>query len=160
MSLLFSDILALVETISPTVGVDENSSPKALKIALADLVKVCTTLYSSSITYFDMLSCVTAIDNGSTAGTMEIAYNLYSIPYNFQLMLKVSVDRNSPAVESVAGIWKTADWHEREIFDMFGINFINHPDLRRILMPADWEGHPLRKDYQHQQYYRDIKIDY
>jgi NADH-quinone oxidoreductase subunit C len=107
-----------------------------------------------------MLSCVTGIDNGTDAGTMEVVYNLYSIPYNHHLMIRVVLPRQKPEIESVSSIWKTADWHEREIFDMYGIHFLNHPDLRRILMPADWEGHPLRKDYKHQEYYRDIKVEY
>jgi NADH-quinone oxidoreductase subunit C len=91
---------------------------------------------------------------------MEIAYNLYSIPFNQHLMLKVKLQREKPEIDSISHIWKTADWHEREIFDMYGIVFKNHPDLRRILMPADWVGHPLRKDYRHQEYYRNIKVDY
>jgi NADH-quinone oxidoreductase subunit C len=91
---------------------------------------------------------------------MDVIYNLYSIPFNRHLTLKITVSRDSPQVSSVAGIWRTADWHEREAFDLFGIRFEGHPDLRRILMPADWEGHPLRKDYKHQDYYRDIKVDY
>ena len=107
-----------------------------------------------------MLSCVTAIDNGPEAKTMEVVYNLYSVPFNHHLAFKVTLPRENPEVDTVSHIWKTADWHEREAFDMFGIKFTNHPDLRRILMPADWEGHPLRKDYKQQEYYRDIKLDY
>jgi NADH-quinone oxidoreductase subunit C len=140
--------------------VDENTSPKALKINAADLLSVCSALYNNPATYFDMLSCVTGIDNGPEAGTVEVVYNLYSIPFNLHLTLKVLLPRDNSQIESVVHIWKTADWHEREIYDMFGVVFLNHPDLRRILMPADWEGHPLRKDYKQQEYYRDIKIEY
>jgi NADH-quinone oxidoreductase subunit C len=75
-------------------------------------------------------------------------------------MIKVTVAREKPELDSVSHIWRTANWQEREIFDMYGIQFRNHPDLRRILMPADWEGYPLRKDYTHQAYYRDIKVEY
>ena len=107
-----------------------------------------------------MLSCVTPIDNGVAAGTLEIAYNLYSIPYNLHLMLKVTLPRDNAEVGTISHIWKTAEWHEREAFDMYGIKFTNHPDLRRILLPADWEGNPLRKDYKHQEYYRNIKVEY
>lgn len=142
------------------IEVDENATPSALIIAAKDLLVVCRELHTNEKTYFDMLSCVTGIDNGPDAGTMEVAYNLYSIPYEVSLMLKVVLDRSVPEVPSVAEIWKTADWHEREAFDMFGITFTGHPDMRRILMPADWEGYPLRKDYQHQEYYRGIKIEY
>jgi NADH-quinone oxidoreductase subunit C len=117
-------------------------------------------LYTDPTTYFDMLSCVTGLDNGAEAATMEVAYNLYSIPFNHHLMIKVVLPRDKPEIESVSSIWKTANWHEREIFDMYGIHFKNHPDLRRILMPADWEGHPLKKDYKQQEYYRDIKVEY
>jgi NADH-quinone oxidoreductase subunit C len=87
-------------------------------------------------------------------------YNLYSIPFNHHLMIKILLPRDKPEIESVSHIWKTANWLEREVFDMYGVHFKNHPDLRRILMPADWEGYPLRKDYKHQAYYRDIKVEY
>ena len=159
---MFDQILSIVKS-SCNHGepaADESTSPKAIKFAKENLVEVCTNLHQNPSTYFDMLSCLTAIDNGVEAATIEIAYNLYSIPFNLQLMLKVSLPRENPEVDSVSHIWKTADWHEREAFDMFGIKFKGHPDLRRILMPADWEGHPLRKDYKHQEYYRNIKVEY
>ena len=110
--------------------------------------------------YFDSLSCLTAIDNGAQAGSMEVIYQLYSIPFHHSLSAKVILPREHPTIDSVESIWKTANWHEREAYDMFGISFNNHPDLRRILMPADWEGFPLRKDYQTQETYRNIKVDY
>jgi len=130
------------------------------------LAEVCLELHDNEQTYFDFLSCVTGIDNGPEAGTMEVAYNLYSIPYDHHLMLKVIVPRNTapeepiPTVPTVSHIWRTADWHEREIFDLLGIYFKDHPDMRRILCSADWEGHPLRKDYKLQDYYHGIKVPY
>ncbi|HEY9048697.1 MAG TPA: NADH-quinone oxidoreductase subunit C [Ohtaekwangia sp.] len=142
------------------VRVDATGTPATLVVNHEKLVAVCTVLREDASTYFDMLSCVTGIDNGVQAATMEVVYNLYSIPYNFQLMIRVMLPRENPAVESLTHIWKSADWLEREVFDMYGIIFHNHPDLRRILMPADWEGYPLRKDYQHQEYYRDIRVEY
>lgn len=140
--------------------VDESATPKAVKIPKDDLLLVAQNLLENPAAYFDMLSCITGIDNGPDSGTMEVAYNLYSIPFHYQLMIKVILSRENPEIESISHIWRTAGWHEREIFDMYGINFLHHPDLRRILMPADWEGHPLRKDYKQQQYYRDIKVEY
>jgi NADH-quinone oxidoreductase subunit C len=142
----------------PTV--DETASPQAIKISGDDLVVVMDTLYRNPTTYFDMLSCITGIDNGEQLATMEVVYNLYSIPFHHHVMIKVMVPREKPEIDSVCHIWKTANWQEREVFDMYGIHFHNHPDLRRILMPADWEGYPLRKDYKHQEYYRDIKVEY
>src|SRR5688500_11186967 len=139
---------------------DEASTPKAIIIPAQDIVAVCTDLHHEPSAYFDMLSCLTGIDNGPESGTMEVVYNLYSIPFDHHLMLKVVLKRNNPEVDSVSHIWRTADWHEREAFDMYGIKFRNHPDLRRILMPADWDGFPLRKDYKHQEYYRDIRVEY
>lgn len=140
--------------------VDETATPRALKISAEDLSVVMDVLHRDPSTYFDTLSCITGIDNGAAAETMEVIYNLYSIPFNQHLMIKVILPREKPAIDSISHIWKTANWLEREIFDMYGIHFNNHPDLRRILMPADWEGYPLRKDYKHQEYYRNIKIDY
>jgi NADH-quinone oxidoreductase subunit C len=139
---------------------DLNATPKAIQIHKDDLVNVCSDLMQNPDTYFDMLSCITGVDNGVEAGTMDVVYNLYSIPYNHHLMIKVKLSRENPEVDTVTDIWKTANWHERELYDMFGIIVKNHPDLRRILMPADWEGHPLKKDYELQEYYRGIKVKY
>jgi NADH-quinone oxidoreductase subunit C len=160
--LLFDQIFVLIKSAcshgDPVI--DENSTPKAVKISLADLKSVCQKLYTDPSVYFDSLSCITGIDNGPQAGTMEVVYNLYSIPFNHHIALKVFLPRENPAADSVIDIWKTANWHERELYDMLGIHVNGHPDLRRILMPADWEGHPLRKDYKQQAYYRDIKVEY
>ena len=139
---------------------DAASSPQAIKIVKEDLTAVARQLLENPVLYFDTLSCVTGIDNGPAAATMEVVYNLYSIPFHHHLMLKVVLPREKPEIETVTHLWKTANWHEREIFDMYGILFLNHPDMRRILMPADWEGHPLRKDYIQQEYYRNIKVKF
>ena len=154
----FLSVIKPVCSTEPTV--DDNASPKGIKISATEVVPAMDALYRNPATYFDMLSCITGIDNGIQAATMEVVYNLYSIPFHHHLMIKVVLPRDHAEVDSVSHLWKTANWHEREIFDMYGIQFKNHPDLRRILMPADWEGHPLRKDYKHQDYYRDIKVAY
>jgi NADH-quinone oxidoreductase subunit C len=93
---------------------------------------------------------------------MEVVYHLYSIRHRHRLVLKVKLDR--PAffphfylrVDSVSGIWRAAAWMEREAYDMFGINFVGHTDFRRLLLPPDWQGHPLQKDYQEAEAYQDI----
>lgn len=138
----------------------ENTTPRCITLAAADWLASASVLQQDPTLYFDMLSCVTGLDNGPEAGTMEVIYNLYSIPFDLHLMIRIVLQRDKPELESVSALWKTADWQEREIFDLYGIHFFNHPDLRRILMPDDWEGHPLRKDYVHQDYYRDIQVKY
>lgn len=139
---------------------DDNCMPTAIQIDARDLVKVCQLLHQHEKMYFDMLSCVTGIDNGPQVNTMEVVYNLYSIPFGVSLMIKVLLPRDKPEVDSLTTVWRSANWMEREVFDLLGIHFKGHPDLRRILMPADWEGHPLRKDYKQQEYYRNIKVEY
>ncbi len=141
-------------------GIDEQCSPKAIVVRPENLPELMDFLHADHQCYFDSLSCITGLDNGVEKGTMEVIYQLYSIPYNHHLTVKVSLGRAEPVIDSVTSVWKAADWHEREAFDLLGIHFNNHPDLRRILLPADWEGHPLRKDYQHQEYYRGIKVEY
>lgn len=160
--LLFDDLFNIVKIncANGEAVADETATPKAIKVHPDDLKNVCSDLYKNPAVFFDMLSCLTVVDNGAEAGTMEVIYNLYSIPFNHHLTLKLKTLRDNAEVDSVEGIWKTANWHEREAYDMFGIKFRGHPDLRRILMPADWEGFPLRKDYKQQEYYRDIKLDY
>jgi len=139
------------------LGEDLNCTPKAILIEVNKIEAVCLELFQNKDTYFDSLSCLTGIDNGSEKGTMEVVYNLYSIPFEVSLMLKTEIDRKMPEVPSVAHIWQTANWHEREAYDLLGIHFIGHPDLRRILMPADWEGHPLQKDYEEPLEYRGME---
>lgn len=133
-----------------------------LTIPASQLVAICQFLRDDERLFFDLLACVTGIDNGPEANTMEVIYNLTSIPYEHNLMLKVVIPRTTnstslPSVPTVSHIWRTADWHEREAFDLVGIQFDNHPDLRRILLPTDWVGYPLRTDYQEQEQYHGIK---
>lgn len=152
----------LKEIISSILGgevpVDTNSTPLTISISPDKILAVCDALYKHPEFFFDNLSCLTGIDNGKDAGTMEVIYNLYSIPFNHHLMLRVVLPREKPEIDSVISVWRAANWQEREAFDMYGIVFNNHPDLRRILMPADWEGYPLRKDYVQQEEYRGITV--
>ncbi|MCE7993509.1 MAG: NADH-quinone oxidoreductase subunit C [Roseivirga sp.] len=141
-------------------GLDEQCSPKAVVVSAEKLLRLMGFLHADKECYFDSLSCITGLDNGVEKASMEVIYNLYSIPYNHHLTVKVNLGRAKPEIDSVTSVWKAADWHEREAYDLLGIHFEGHPDLRRILLPADWEGHPLRKDYKHQEYYRGIKVEY
>lgn len=152
-------LIELVRSVAGNATEVKNAVPLSFLIDSSDLLSVCEQLYKNPKTYFDMLTCITGVDNGPETNTLEVIYQLYSIPFNHSLMLKVILPRENPEIESVTSIWKSADWLEREAFDMFGIVFKNHPDLRRILLPADWNGYPLRKDYKHEETYRGIKID-
>ncbi len=137
-----------------------------LKVPTDKIAEICSFLKENENCYFDSLSCLTGIDNGPEANSMELVYNLYSIPYDFKLALKIEMQRSTneinklPEVPTVSHIWASANWSEREIFDLLGINFTGHPDLRRILLPSDWEGYPLRKDYQQQETYHGITVQY
>lgn len=97
---------------------------------------------------FEMLEMETAVDYWpKTSPRFHMVYQVCSLEHNVQLRIRVPLDGNSPTIPTIEGIYPNANWHEREIWDMFGIRIEGHSDLRRILMPADWAGHPLRKDY-------------
>ncbi len=97
---------------------------------------------------FNYLSDVAGLDLGEFAEPrFSVAYHLYSLPHNHRLRLKVFLEEDDAWLPTVSEVWKAGGWLEREIYDMFGVDFVDHPDLRRILMPADYEGHPLRKDF-------------
>lgn len=146
------------------VGEETTGLQPALLIAPDRIVDVCLELRNNAATYFDFLSCITGVDYGVEAGRFGVVYHLASIPYKLQLTLKISKEHDretgEPVFKSLTPVYKTADWHEREAYDLVGIFFEGHPDLRRILLPDDWEGYPLRKDYKTAEYYKGIKIDY
>jgi NADH-quinone oxidoreductase subunit C len=93
------------------------------------------------------LSAITCVDWHPAEPRFEVVYHLHSIANNKRLRVKCRVGGDNPEIDSVTSVWRSANWYEREVWDMFGVHFLNHPDLQRILMPTDWEGHPLRKDY-------------
>jgi len=163
----FEDIkLLLIEKFGTDVilGEETGGLQPALLIQPDSIADVCLELRNNPKTYFDLLSCLTGVDYGIEAGRFGVVYHLASIPYHLQLTLKVSKEHNResldlPEFPSVSPVYRTADWHEREAYDLVGIFFTGHPDLRRILLPDDWDGYPLRKDYKTAEYYKGIKID-
>jgi len=145
------------------VGEETGGLQPALLIDPNRIADVCLELRDNPATYFDFLSCLSGVDYGVEAGRFGVVYHLASIPYQTQLVLKVSKENSRdendlPSFPTVSTVYKTADWHEREAYDMIGIFFEGHPDLRRLLLPDDWEGYPLRKDYEEAEYYKGIKI--
>jgi NADH-quinone oxidoreductase subunit C len=114
-------------------------------VAKEQIVAICDFLRTNKDTPFDYLSDLTCVHYPERKPEpFEVIYNLYSIPANERVRLKVKA---TDEVESVTSVWPAANWLEREVFDLFGVRFRNHPDLRRLLLPPDWEGHPMRKDY-------------
>jgi NADH-quinone oxidoreductase subunit C len=111
-----------------------------------ELPVICRFLRDDPELSFNFLSFIGGVDFPERNPRFDVVYELYSISNNHRLRLKVKVNQEE-SVPSVTSIWRTANWQEREVFDLFGINFEGHPDLRRILMPDDYEGHPLRKDF-------------
>jgi NADH-quinone oxidoreductase subunit C len=116
-----------------------------LEIATSKIGSICGFLKFDQ--KFERLSTVTAVDRHPVEPRFEVVYHLHSVSRNGRVRLKCHVAGANPEIESVTSVWRSANWYEREVFDLFGIRFVNHPDLRRIMLPEDWEGHPLRKDY-------------
>jgi NADH-quinone oxidoreductase subunit C len=136
-----------------------------IEVSPDGLVDVAVYLRDEADLRFNMLNCITAVDyfepDAKKAAKVtwqphsELIYHLWSVPNRISLVLKVMLPRwkndepgELPEVPSVCEVWRTADWHEREVFDLSGVRFVGHPALRRILCPEDWVGHPLRKDYE------------
>lgn len=116
-------------------------------VPAADLLRITEYLANESALLFSFLSDITVVDRFPLEPRFEVNYHLLSLEKQARLRLKVRLPGRDPAVHSVTSVWPTANWHERENFDLFGIRFEGHPDLRRILMPDEWEGYPLRRDY-------------
>lgn len=124
---------------------EEGSQFLNISVKAANFHQLMSQLKSNSETSFDYLFCVTGIDLGKELG---VIYHLESTTYRHIIVVKIKTDdRENPTFDTVSDIWKTADFHEREVFDFFGIKFNNHPNLKRLFLTDEWEGFPLRKDY-------------
>jgi NADH-quinone oxidoreductase subunit C len=120
--------------------------------------EVCLYLRDFDQFQFDFLSCLSGVDYAD--GNLGVTYHLFSFAKRHKINLKVLVPKDAPNVKTVSQIWETANWHEREAYDMIGIIFDGHKDLRRILLEEDWEGHPLRKDFQVPEFFHGMKVPY
>jgi NADH-quinone oxidoreductase subunit C len=125
------------------------------KVKAARLVEVATFLRDDPALRFDFLQCVTGLDYPKQKILVSV-YHLYSYQHRHDFVVKVEVDRDNPLLPSVTSVWKTADWNEREQYDLIGLQYTGHPELKRLLMPDDWVGHPMRKDYKEADNYREM----
>ncbi|MEG8990251.1 NADH-quinone oxidoreductase subunit C [Ignavibacteria bacterium 4148-Me] len=119
----------------------------SITIKKEKIVELAKLLKENNDLHFETCIDVTAIDWATRKNRFTVVYHVYSYKNNFTLRIKANIDDNPPQIESVTSVWKSANWYERETYDMYGIIFINHPDLRRIYMPEGFEYHPLRKDF-------------
>lgn len=128
--------------VTPHKNLPDNT--EVIQIQPSDLLEIVEYLKNQKETLFNLLYSVSGADY---TDRMEVIYHLQSVKFVKKLVLKAYLNRNNPEISSLANIFTTANWHERETYDLLGIKFLNHPDLRRILLPDEWKGHPLRKDY-------------
>ncbi|KWT92058.1 NADH-quinone oxidoreductase subunit C [Candidatus Magnetominusculus xianensis] len=129
------------------IAVKEFRAQTGVTLKKDNILQIARRLHDAPEFKFDLLKDLCGVDYKKIKNPrFEVVYNLYSITHRHSLRLNVQVS-DKESIQSVVSVWKTADWHERECFDMYGIVFDGHPDLRRILMPEDWDGYPMRKDY-------------
>ena len=130
----------------PAATFEEGGEWLTINIEPKDWLPLAQQLRNNDSLYFDYLYCLTCID-WKTHLTM--VYHLSSTKYRHNIVIKSKLDRSNPEIETVSHIWRTAEFHEREVYEMFGVNFLNHPDLRLLILPDGWEGkNPLRKDFE------------
>lgn len=171
------EIFEIVRNEFPNYGLElseENPIEPIIVVPPLKVHEVGDFLRTGEELLFDVLMCLSGVDDANgekvtaedetetiEGGTLSVYYHLHSTKLKHKITLKASTPRENPEVESVENVWKTADWHEREAYDMFGIKFLHHPNLIRILMPYDWEaGYPLRKDYKNPEFYQGMKVPY
>ena len=141
-------VVALQEQFPSQVALDGEDTVGApiFRVGADDLIDVMTWLRDDEATKFDFLSNLTVIDWTERTPRFDVVYNLYSLPHNRFITVKTGCE-DGDGVPTVCDIWGTANWHEREAYDLYGVEFLGHPELERIFLPEDWEGFPLRKDY-------------
>lgn len=166
MELRALNMLAVIATETGIELTPEPNLPQpTVWVQPGELLPVMAALRNHPDLYFDLLESITGVDLQPREEAMAVVYHLRSILYGHLLVVKVRTNRPptqnelADPIPSVCHLWRTAEWHERETFDLLGIPFTNHPDLRRMFLPADWQGFPLRKDYTEAEAYHGIKIN-
>jgi NADH:ubiquinone oxidoreductase subunit C len=137
-------------TVQPNSVFDETGEWLQVQMEVGEWKQFAQWLRRDAL-QLDFLFCLTCIDWSATATgktLLTMVYHLTSTVFRHTLVVKVKLDRNNPEIETVSDIWRTAEFHEREVFDLFGVKFLHHPDLRRLVLTDDFEGHPLRKDFE------------
>ena len=152
-----AEILAQLQAAFPEAGLAlDSAKPEALMVVPPPALReVALKLRDNPALAFDCLMCLSGLE---TPEQYQAVYHLYSTKHGHKFSMRCGSPKDNPVLPTVSDIWATAEWHEREAMDMFGIQFTYHPDPRRILCPDDWEGHPLRKDYKPQEKWHDIPL--
>lgn len=130
-----------------TVETSEFKDELTLHINKKDVLEVCKFLKRDGHLTFYISEDITAIDWARRKNRFTVVYHIFSLQHKFRLVVKADVDEEDCSIDSVSSVWRAANWQEREVYDMYGIKFNNHPDLRRMYMPEEFEHHPLRKDF-------------
>lgn len=155
--MLASEIFERVKNALGDKGIafrDDKMSPY-IKVEPAELLKVAGFLYEQPDLQFKSLMSLSCVDYPLS---FTIVYHLFSMTQGHKITIKVELPKDNPVIPTVENIWKTANWHEREAYDLFGVSFAGHSNLVRILLPDDWAGHPMRKDYKYPATYHGVKL--
>jgi NADH-quinone oxidoreductase subunit C len=157
----FQEIASRLQAAFPDAVVEVKSEgvvEPSVKVAPGKLRDVALALRSDPDLKFDYLMCLSGVDLGKE--TLGVVYHLGSMEHRHKITVRTDVPAAEPRVPTVSDIWPTANWHEREAWDLVGVVFAGHPDLRRILLPEDYPGHPLRKDFKVPEFYNGMKVPY
>ncbi len=145
MNFQTEEVYQAIQGWADVLGLSDTKPDAHILIEAGSLRDICLHLRDDPAWQFNMLHCVSGIDQGEKLG---VVYHLFSLTKRHFAVLKTEVPKESATVPSLTSVWPAADWLERETYDLLGVRFEGHPDLRRILLPEDWEGHPLWKDYE------------
>lgn len=158
MALDTKEIFDHLAALFPEAGPELDETVPCIIVPAPSIREVALHLRDDEALRFEVLMCLSGVDNAD--GTLGVVYHLESMALRHKVTVKVTVPADNPHVPTCERVWRIADWHEREAYDLVGVVFDGHRDHRRILLPEDWEGHPLRKDYQVPEFYNGMKVPY
>ena len=139
------ELINELTTIQPNLVPEAGGEWPNLFVEAADWPKLAQVLRFKDDLFFDYLFCLTCVDWKTH---LSMVYHLSSTLHRHNIVIKSKLNREKPEIQTVCDIWRTAEFHEREVYELFGVNFLQHPDLRKLILPDDWVGYPLRKDYE------------